>query len=53
MLGFVGGASAHSSLAEGSPGDIEDPNVSTLQNTGESSEEISFQIQIDDEASCA
>ena len=44
MLGFVGGASAHSSLAEGSPGDTEDPNISTLQNIGESSEEIGFQI---------
>ena len=44
MLGFVGGASARSSLAEGSLGGTEGPDFSTLQNKGESSEEIGFQI---------
>jgi len=42
MLGSVDGASAHSSLAEGGP--AEAPDVSALQNIGESSEEIGFQI---------
>ena len=42
MLGSADGASAHSSLAEGGP--AEAPDVSALQNIGESSEEIGFQI---------